>query len=225
MLQVLLPMPGSDEKERAAPSPYCDFCLGDAQENKKTGQSEELVSCSDCGRSGRATTQRNGMKILDLPSKQMYRLVFWSSQPFHKRYFRIVIKICSCLHVNCMIFLLYLNQTWFFWAYFCRSPQHTLSWKFAQWDLSCPCRWMDIMKLIVTLNTSAYVPKMSSFHTLQTTSMTQIAVFTRPKVMWFCHIHRNEKGTENFGRMDIQYRCNRCFNCSDSSKVLPKGGV
>lgn len=52
-------MPGSDEKERAAPSPYCDFCLGDAQENKKTGQSEELVSCSDCGRSGRATTQPN----------------------------------------------------------------------------------------------------------------------------------------------------------------------
>jgi len=59
MLQVLLPMPGSDEKERAAPSPYCDFCLGDAQENKKTGQSEELVSCSDCGRSGRATTEPN----------------------------------------------------------------------------------------------------------------------------------------------------------------------
>ncbi|CAG2065901.1 unnamed protein product [Timema podura] len=46
----------SDDKERAAPSPYCDFCLGDASENKKTGQSEELVSCSDCGRSGRAGT-------------------------------------------------------------------------------------------------------------------------------------------------------------------------
>ncbi|PSN30856.1 Zinc finger protein DPF3 [Blattella germanica] len=56
--EVLVPiMPGSEEKERAAPSPYCDFCLGDAQENKKTGQSEELVSCSDCGRSGRAATQ------------------------------------------------------------------------------------------------------------------------------------------------------------------------
>jgi len=34
------------------------------------------------------------------------------------------------------------------------------------------------MKLIVTLNTSAYVPKMSSLHTFKTTSMTQIAVFT-----------------------------------------------
>lgn len=42
-----------EAKERATPSPYCDFCLGDAQENKKTGHSEELVSCSDCGRSGR----------------------------------------------------------------------------------------------------------------------------------------------------------------------------
>ncbi|KAL5018284.1 hypothetical protein ScPMuIL_004006 [Solemya velum] len=31
---------------------YCDFCLGDKGDNKKTGQPEELVSCSDCGRSG-----------------------------------------------------------------------------------------------------------------------------------------------------------------------------
>lgn len=40
-------------KEKATPSPYCDFCLGDSRENKKTGGSEELVSCSDCGRSGK----------------------------------------------------------------------------------------------------------------------------------------------------------------------------
>eukprot|EP00794_Sanderia_malayensis_P020399 gene20399-22412_t len=33
-------------------NPYCDFCLGDAGENKKTGIKEELISCSDCGRSG-----------------------------------------------------------------------------------------------------------------------------------------------------------------------------
>ncbi|CAB0037743.1 unnamed protein product [Trichogramma brassicae] len=42
-------------KGPAQPSPYCDFCLGDARENKKTGGSEELVSCSDCGRSGHPT--------------------------------------------------------------------------------------------------------------------------------------------------------------------------
>jgi hypothetical protein len=39
-------------KARAPPSPYCDFCLGDATENKKSGHPEELVSCADCGRSG-----------------------------------------------------------------------------------------------------------------------------------------------------------------------------
>uniref|UniRef100_A0A8C4WUW3 D4, zinc and double PHD fingers family 2, like n=1 Tax=Eptatretus burgeri TaxID=7764 RepID=A0A8C4WUW3_EPTBU len=36
----------------ATPNNYCDFCLGGSLENKKTGQPEELVSCSDCGRSG-----------------------------------------------------------------------------------------------------------------------------------------------------------------------------
>ncbi|KTG02372.1 hypothetical protein cypCar_00009650 [Cyprinus carpio] len=34
------------------PNDYCDFCLGDSGSNRKTGQAEELVSCSDCGRSG-----------------------------------------------------------------------------------------------------------------------------------------------------------------------------
>ena len=35
---------------KAGKNDYCDFCLGDADENKKTGTSEELVSCADCGR-------------------------------------------------------------------------------------------------------------------------------------------------------------------------------
>lgn len=34
------------------PNDYCDFCLGDQDSNRKTGRAEELVSCSDCGRSG-----------------------------------------------------------------------------------------------------------------------------------------------------------------------------
>lgn len=41
-----------NERGKAAPSPYCDFCLGDSRENKKTNIPEDLVSCSDCGRSG-----------------------------------------------------------------------------------------------------------------------------------------------------------------------------
>ncbi|KAK6632442.1 hypothetical protein RUM44_007484 [Polyplax serrata] len=44
-----------DDKARVAASPYCDFCLGDSSENKKTNAPEELVSCSDCGRSGHPT--------------------------------------------------------------------------------------------------------------------------------------------------------------------------
>lgn len=43
------------ERKSAVPSPYCDFCLGDQRENKKSGLGEELVSCSDCGRSGHPT--------------------------------------------------------------------------------------------------------------------------------------------------------------------------
>lgn len=43
------------ERGKAVPSPYCDFCLGDSRENKKTNIPEDLVSCSDCGRSGHPT--------------------------------------------------------------------------------------------------------------------------------------------------------------------------
>ncbi|KAK8399104.1 hypothetical protein O3P69_004276 [Scylla paramamosain] len=39
-------------KKKVSASPYCDFCLGDASENRKTGAPESLVSCADCGRSG-----------------------------------------------------------------------------------------------------------------------------------------------------------------------------
>ena len=39
-------------KDRAPSLGYCDFCLGDVAENKKTGRPEELVSCAECGRSG-----------------------------------------------------------------------------------------------------------------------------------------------------------------------------
>ena len=33
-------------------SGYCDFCLGDSSYNKKSLQPEELIGCSECGRSG-----------------------------------------------------------------------------------------------------------------------------------------------------------------------------
>ena len=46
---------GPDGKERAVSLGYCDFCLGDANENKKTHEAEELVSCAECGRSGKCS--------------------------------------------------------------------------------------------------------------------------------------------------------------------------
>nr|XP_049701609.1 zinc finger protein ubi-d4 isoform X2 [Helicoverpa armigera] len=63
--------PGVTKAKEASPSPYCDFCLGDDRENKKTGTPEQLVSCSDCGRSGkrRGRPPRNG-----LPKASCYHL-------------------------------------------------------------------------------------------------------------------------------------------------------
>lgn len=63
-------------------SQYCDFCLGDAAENKKTNQPEELISCKDCGRSGHPTclqftpnmiisTKRHGWQCIECKSCAM----------------------------------------------------------------------------------------------------------------------------------------------------------
>lgn len=57
------PAEGPSGAPKVAPSPYCDFCLGDSRENKKTGGSEELVSCSDCGRSGKGDKIENKSSI------------------------------------------------------------------------------------------------------------------------------------------------------------------
>ena len=50
--QPLLPVA---PKPAAKGSGYCDFCLGDGVHNKKTGATEQLISCSECGRSGHPT--------------------------------------------------------------------------------------------------------------------------------------------------------------------------
>ncbi|KFD49893.1 hypothetical protein M513_09222 [Trichuris suis] len=45
----------SDQNNTGGPvevSSICDLCLGDVNENKKTNKPEQLISCSDCGRSG-----------------------------------------------------------------------------------------------------------------------------------------------------------------------------
>lgn len=58
--QPILPAPPKQPtppapKRIAEPSDYCDFCLGGKDNNKKTGTAEELIGCSECGRSGHPT--------------------------------------------------------------------------------------------------------------------------------------------------------------------------
>ncbi|XP_034382868.1 zinc finger protein DPF3 isoform X3 [Cyclopterus lumpus] len=63
--------PDNHKPQKAAdgtiiPNDYCDFCLGDQDSNRKTGQAEELVSCSDCGRSaGRGRGKRRKTSALE----------------------------------------------------------------------------------------------------------------------------------------------------------------
>lgn len=52
--QQQLPPPPPPQ-HRAQNSDYCDFCLGDSINNKKTGGPEELIGCSICGRAGHPT--------------------------------------------------------------------------------------------------------------------------------------------------------------------------
>ena len=67
-------------KEIAKSLGYCDFCLGDATSNKKTGKPEELVSCAECGRSGKQLLRNisqktyKGKKILLI---SIINLLFW----------------------------------------------------------------------------------------------------------------------------------------------------
>lgn len=54
---------------KVPPSPYCDFCLGDSSQNKKTGGVEELVSCHDCGRSGKGGNRESPGRGDDKPKR------------------------------------------------------------------------------------------------------------------------------------------------------------
>ena len=45
--------PAAGRGNKTQSSGYCDFCLGDSNYNKKSLQPEELIACSECGRSGK----------------------------------------------------------------------------------------------------------------------------------------------------------------------------
>ena len=51
-LTVAKPSGSKRSSDKTQSSGYCDFCLGDSNYNKKTMQPEELIACSECGRSG-----------------------------------------------------------------------------------------------------------------------------------------------------------------------------
>lgn len=70
--------PGRPKKVSGAdvsPNNYCDFCLGDVYENKKTGQSEELLSCADCGRSGHPTCLQFTGKLTESVKKYKWQCI------------------------------------------------------------------------------------------------------------------------------------------------------
>lgn len=61
---------GMEGSKLTAPNSYCDFCLGDVSENKKTGSQEELVSCADCGRSGKGNRNEDDKNLNDKKIKK-----------------------------------------------------------------------------------------------------------------------------------------------------------
>lgn len=46
------------KKSNVKQNPFCDFCLGTVEKNRRTRKPEELVSCSSCGSSGHPTCLR-----------------------------------------------------------------------------------------------------------------------------------------------------------------------
>lgn len=74
----------------ALPNNYCDFCLGDSNLNQKTGQSEELVSCSDCGRSGKTNKQTRAL------SPACFLLIFLTKWPNYL-HSQVTLHVCSSL--------------------------------------------------------------------------------------------------------------------------------
>ena len=67
--------PPVKRKKGSQPSSYCDFCLGDTEENKKSGSSEELISCSDCGRSGHPSCLQFSETLIEEVKKYRWQCI------------------------------------------------------------------------------------------------------------------------------------------------------
>jgi len=57
------------------PQNYCDFCLGDSEENKKTNSAEILVSCSDCGRSAHPSCLQFTTNMIESVKKYRWQCI------------------------------------------------------------------------------------------------------------------------------------------------------
>ena len=57
------------------PQDYCDFCLGDSGENKKTNSAEILVSCSDCGRSAHPSCLQFTANMIESVKKYRWQCI------------------------------------------------------------------------------------------------------------------------------------------------------
>ena len=75
---ILPPPPNLNGKEDAKPSPYCDFCLGDSTCNRKSSKAEKMVSCANCGRSGKiiSCVIHNTMLLFHFPSSSFMHAIF-----------------------------------------------------------------------------------------------------------------------------------------------------
>lgn len=59
----------------ASSTGYCDFCLGGSDENKKTNSAENLVSCSDCGRSAHPSCLQFTPNMLESVKKYRWQCI------------------------------------------------------------------------------------------------------------------------------------------------------
>ena len=66
-------------KPIAKPNPICDFCLGDNTLNKKSNRPEKLVSCADCGRSGKPSLLISRCTQLHIYNIYMFLQCFYNA--------------------------------------------------------------------------------------------------------------------------------------------------
>lgn len=66
---------GAKRKKGMPPSSYCDFCLGTVECNKKSGTSEQMVSCADCGRSGHPSCLQFNAKLTEQVKKYKWQCI------------------------------------------------------------------------------------------------------------------------------------------------------